>query len=126
MAREYVRPLPRSWWLRKPSYLLFMARELTSVFVAGYAVFLLVLIWRADDAESFSRLFDALDSPGSVVLHLIFLAVVLFHTITWINLLPKVLVLWRGDEQVSPTLVAASNYVAWVVISGVVALLVLS
>jgi fumarate reductase subunit C len=46
---------------------------------------------------------------------------VLFHTITWISLTPKVLVLWRGDERVDPTLIAASNYLAWLVVSGVVA-----
>jgi fumarate reductase subunit C len=56
-----------------------------------------------------------------VALHLVGLAMVLFHTITWINLTPKVLVLWRGEERVSPALIAASNYLAWLVVSGVVA-----
>lgn len=121
MQREYRRPLPRSWWLRKPTYFLFMVRELTSVFVLGYAVFLAVLVARAGDPASFQRLFDGLASPWSIGLHLIALLMVLFHTITWISLTPKVLVLWRGDERVHPTLIAASNYLAWLVVSGVVA-----
>jgi fumarate reductase subunit C len=121
MPEEYLRPIPKSWWLRKPTYFAFMVRELTSVFVAGYAVFLLVLVGWAADLEAFGRFFRTLRSPWSVALHLVGLALVLFHTITWINLTPKVLVLWRGEERVSPALIAASNYLAWLVVSGVVA-----
>ncbi len=125
MDRHYVRKLPATWWLRKRTYLVFMLRELTSVFVVAYALFLMVVIWRADDPGSFSRLFDALDSPVGLVLHAIVLAALLFHSITWINLTPKVLVLWRGDEQVDPRLIAGANYLGWVGASAVLAWLVL-
>ena len=125
MERQYVRKLPATWWLRKRTYLVFMLRELTSVFVVAYAIFIMVVIWRADDAGSFSGLFDAVDSPAGLVLHVFVLAVLLFHSITWINLTPKVLVLWRDEEQVDPRLVAAANYVGWAVASAVVAWLVL-
>jgi fumarate reductase subunit C len=124
-AKVYVRPLPNSWWLRKPTYLLFMVRELTSVFVFGYAVFLLVLVARAEDPGAFQRTYEGLQSPWSVALHLVALVMVLFHTITWIGLTPKVLVLWRGEDRVSPRLIAGANYVAWLVVSGVVAWVVL-
>ena len=125
MDRQYVRPFPRSWWLKKWTYFGFMVRELSSVFVAGYAVFLLVMLWRAHDPSSFSGVFDVLDSPGSVVVHVIVLAVVLFHSVTWINLTPKVLIVFRGDEQISPTFIAALNYIAWLILSALVAWLTL-
>lgn len=121
----YVRPLPRSWWLRKRTWFLFMARELTSVFVLGYAIVLMVLVARASDAAAFERLVESLRSPWSIVLHLVALAMVLYHTITWINLTPKVMVLWRGEDQVNPRLIAGSLYVGWLVVSVVVAWLVL-
>ena len=121
MNRQHIRRLPRYWWLRKRTYFAFMVRELTSVFVGGYAVFLLVMLWRADDASTFSSVFDALDGAWSVVIHVILLIVVLYHTVTWINLTPKVLVLFRDDEQISPALIAASGYVAWLVLSGLIA-----
>lgn len=120
-ARAYTRALPRSWWLRKRTYFLFMVRELTSVFVFGYAVFLLVLVAGAGHAAAFERLFQWLQSPWSIALHAIALVMVLFHSITWIGLTPKVLVLWRGEERVSPRLIAAVNYIAWLAISVVVA-----
>lgn len=125
MARQYVRPLPGNWWLTKRTYLVFMLRELTSLFVAAYALFLIVLIQRAGDPAGFSSFFEALQSPLSLVLHLITLVIVLFHTVTWINLTPKVLVLWWGDEQVSPTLITSLLYVGWLIASVAVAWLVL-
>ena len=45
----------------------------------------------------------------------------LYHSVTWFNLTPKAMVFWRGEERVSPTLIAASNYAAWIVVSILVA-----
>jgi fumarate reductase subunit C len=50
---------------------------------------------------------------------------VLFHAITWINLTPKVMVVWRGEQKVSPLLITGANYAAWLVVSGLVLWLVL-
>ena len=69
-SKEYIRPMPATWWLRRKTYFLFMVRELTSVFVGGYAVFLLVLVWRAQDAQSFSAFVEGLKGSLSIVLHL--------------------------------------------------------
>jgi fumarate reductase subunit C len=121
----YVRPLPKSWWLRRRTWFLFMVRELTSVYVLGYAIFLMVLVARAGDAAAFEGLIETLQRPWSIVLHLIVLAMVLFHTLTWINLTPKVVVLWRGEDRVNPRLIAGSLYAGWLVVSAVVAWLVL-
>ncbi len=126
MVTQYTRPLPRTWWLRKANYFIFMARELTSLAVFAYAVFLVLLMWQAADAISFSALYDALHSPWSITVHLVILVLALFHTGTWIALTPKVLVLWRDDERVDPNLVAGANGIGWLVISGLVIWLVLS
>ena len=126
MPTQYSRPLPRSWWLQKANYFIFMVRELTSLAVFAYAVFLVVLMWQAADEASFSALYDALHSPWSITAHLVILALALFHTGTWIALTPKVLVLWREDERVAPNLIASANGIGWLVVSGLVIWLVLS
>ena len=125
MAKAHVRPVPNSWWLKKRAYFLFMLREWTSVFVAGYAVFLMVLVARAEDAESFGAFFQALLTPWSIVLHAITLAMVLYHTVTWLNLTPRVLVVWRGEQRVPGFVIAGVHYVGWLVVSAAVAWLVL-
>ena len=117
-SREYIRPMPADWWLKKKTFVLFMVRELTCIFVGGYALFLLILVANAKDAEAFSSL---LTHPLSIALQLIALPMVLYHSITWFNLTPKVMVVWRGEERVDPLLIAGSNYVAWLIVSIVVA-----
>ena len=116
-TKEYVRPMPAAWWAKKKTYSLFMIRELTCVFVGGYVLFLLVLAARRHDALSFA---DLLNSPLLIALQIIALPMVLYHSITWFNLTPKAMVVWRGEEKVSPQLIAGSNYVVWILISIVI------
>ena len=122
----YHRPVSNTWWLKQKSYFLFMIRELTSVFVAGYCIFLLVLVYKlTQGADAYGNFMAALKSPSSVSLHLITLVFVLYHTITWFNLTPKILVLYRGEDRIPQGLVAATFYAGWVVVSIIVTLLVL-
>ncbi len=111
-ARLYHQPWPSDWWLRRASFTLFMIREITAVFVGGYAIFLLVLLFLP--AGAFQA---AVQGPVSAILHVIVLVMALYHTVTWLNLTPKVLVVWRGEERVNPILLTAAHYVGWIVLS---------
>ena len=91
-----------------------MLRELTCVFVGGYALFLLVLVVTLEDATAFATV---LHSPFLITLQIIALPMALYHSITWFNLTPKVMVVWRGEEKVDPRIIAGANYVACVVAS---------
>ena len=122
----YLKPVSNTWWLKRKPYILFMIRELTSIFVAGYCIFLMVLIFKlGEGSSSYSNFTTTLQSPTSVTLHIISLIFVLYHTITWFNLTPKILVLYRGEERISQRLVAGVFYITWAAVSFVVAWLVL-
>jgi fumarate reductase subunit C len=117
-VQEYHRPMPATWWLHNTHLTLFMIRELTSVFVAGYAVFLMVMLYRyGQGRQAFHAFFETLKSPWSIALHLVVLAFVLFHAITWLNLTPKVVIVWRGEEKVPPAAIAGAHYGLWLVLS---------
>ena len=116
-TKEYRRPMPADWWLKKRTYSLFMVRELTCVFVGGYSLVLLILASRIGDQESVTAM---LNSKTLSVLQLIALPMVIYHTVTWLNLTPKVLVVWRGEERVNPRLIAGVHYVAWIGVSIVI------
>ena len=121
-GKEYVRPVRANWWLQKKSYTLFMVREATALFVAGYAIFLLVLLYRATQGPDVFRGFvEGLRSPVSIVLHLLVLAMALYHSITWFSAVPKITVFWRGEEKVDAGTVVAVSYAVWIVVSVVVA-----
>ena len=125
MTRELTHPLPRSWWLKRPSYFRFMIRELTSVAVFAYAPLLIWALWSAADAGTFSVFYDFLRGPLSVWLHVVVLVLAFYHTGTWIALTPKVMVLWREDEQIGPNLIVGTTGMLFVLVSAGVVWLVL-
>jgi len=118
---QYQKPFPNTWWLKRMPYFLFIIRELTSVFVAGYCLFLLVLIYKlGQGSEAYGALIISLTSSTSIFLHVIALVFVLYHAITWFNLTPKILVIYKGQERIPQWLVAGSVYVGWIVVSAVI------
>ena len=124
--KPYVRPMPATWWLKRTPYLLFMLRELTSVFVAAYVVIFLVMIRRLSEGQAAYEAFLAsLKSPLAISFHIVALAFALFHTITWFHLTPKAMAVRIGEERVKPALIIAPNYVAWVLVSAAVAWILL-
>jgi fumarate reductase subunit C len=126
-SKELIRPMPATWWLKNPAYTRCMIREVTSVFIAGYCIFLMLLMHRASgDAASFQAFYAKLASPWSLVLHAIILVFACYHSITTFFILtPRVIVLFRGDEKVPENLIAGAHGAAWLVVSLILIILVL-
>jgi fumarate reductase subunit C len=114
------------WWLHRGPYRAFILRELSSLFVAWSVVFLLLLVHAVSRGEGDYRDFlDWAASPGFVVLNVVALFFVVFHAVTWFNLAPQAMVVhWRG-RRVPGAWIAASNFLAWALVSALVAWLVL-
>jgi fumarate reductase subunit C len=112
--------------MQRASYLVFILRELSSVFVAWFVVYLLVLVRALSQGESSYRQFlDWSGSPFILLLNLVSLFFVVFHAVTWFNLAPKAMVVHVGRTRVPGSLITASNYFAWAVASALVAWLLL-
>lgn len=124
-TKELIRPMPTDWWLKNPVYFRFMMRELTGVFIAGYCIFLLVLMCKAEhsDAASFAAFYSSLGSPLSVGFHIVVFAFAVYHSTTFFDLTPRVIVKFRGDEKVPDAFIAGAHYVAWAVVSLVLILI---
>lgn len=114
------------WWLGRGSYLAFILRELSSLFIAWFVVFLLLLIHAVSGGEEAYQQFLAW-SKGPLVLGLnvITLFFVVFHAVTWFNLAPQAMVVRLRGRRVPGGWIAASNYLAWVLASALVAWLML-
>ena len=98
--RPFIRPQPRYWWAHKP-YLSYTVRELSGVAVAAYGAILvagLICLWRGPDAYAVYR--QILASDWSFLVHLILLAAVLWHVVTWFQILPKTMpkLILRGRQ----------------------------
>ena len=114
------------WWSRKWSYLKFMLRELSSVFVAFYVVILLLQLHALRGGpEAYQGFQDWLKNPLLVFLNGIGFLFVLFHAVTWFNLTPKAMVVRLRGKRLPDVLVAAPNYAAWLAISALIVFLLM-
>ena len=120
---KWYRPrVPIFWWLHKRSYVVFIGRELTSVFVAYSAVVLLVLVLALDRGEAaYLEVMNWLSRPAVLAAHVLVLLMVLFHAITWLNLAPMAIVVKIGGRRVPAAAVLSGHYLAWLVCTGFVA-----
>lgn len=120
--KPYVRQYPNTWWLNKSSYFFFMVREFTSIFVAGYCVFLVYFIYKLSQGpDAYYGMIEVLKSPLSIILHIIAFIFAVYHSITWFKLTPKIMILRIGEEQIPSILISGANFVAWVVVSAILA-----
>jgi fumarate reductase subunit C len=102
----------------------YMAREITSLFIGAYCVFLVFALQSlAAGQSSYEAFLVALRSPASIVFHLLALAAALYHAGTWFNATQKAMPIQRGEEFVPGNLISGVHYLAWAVLSIAILLL---
>jgi len=110
------------WWMGRWSYLKFILREISSVFVAWFIVeLLLALNALSSGPQEYGAFQDFLRNPVVVLANFISLFFVVFHAITWFNLAPKAMAVRLRGKRVPNLMIAGPNYIAWGVISALVA-----
>ena len=123
----YHRRMPRNWWLQNPRYLLFVLRELSSVFIAVWVILLLVQIMQLGGGRrAYEGFVDGvLRSPVVIVFSLVTLGFALLHSVTWLQLAGIVQVVRVGERQLPARYVAGWAFVVWLVASVVVGAVIL-
>ena len=120
--RWYRTRVSTYWWLHQGSYFKFVLRELSSIFVAFFVVTTLLQIRALSHGpQAYAQFQSWTKRPVVIALNAVSLAFVLFHSVTWLNLAPRAMAVRVGGKRVPEILIAATNYTAWLVISGVVA-----
>lgn len=121
------------WWMHKPSYLLFVLRELSSLFVAWFVVVTLFFAWSVGQGEEqYGRFLDLAANPLVVAVNLVALAFLLLHTVTWFNLTPQAMPLrvpkavpgGYGGRRVPAVAVVVAQWAGFVIVSALVVWLV--
>ena len=114
------------WWLEQWAYLKFVLRELSSIFVAGFIV--IVLLWIlavSGGPEAYETFLNCMKSPLVVVLSVIGIVFVALHSVTWFGLTPRAMAVRVAGKKLPEFLIIAVNYAAWIVASGFIAWVVL-
>jgi len=119
-VKLYHRPVQKAWWLKRQPYVLFIVRELTSLFVGFYCLLLLVTLYMLGQGEkAYEGMLTFLRSGPIIAFHIIALIFTVYHSVTWFNLTPKAIVIPMGEKRLPDVFIAGSNYVAWVAFSGI-------
>ena len=114
------------WWLERLSYLAFILRELSSVFVVWTVGFLLLLVHAVSQGDNSYRQFLSWSTSTPVLLlNLTSLSFVVFHAVTWFRLAPRAMVVHVRGRRLPGAWIAAANYLLWALATASVAWLLL-
>jgi fumarate reductase subunit C len=106
------------WWTRKRSYFVFVMRELSSIFIAWFVVFLILFVYAVGQSEvAYQRFLDWASAPWLVGLNVLALVFVLLHTVTWFSLTPQAMDVRLGGRKVPGFHIIAGQYTGLVVVS---------
>ena len=116
------RPISAAWFMKTSGYRFFMLRELTSVPIAAYLVFLIIVFWSVGAGQTeYDAVVAMLTSPEGQIFHAVVFVSAVFHTVTWFNAAPKIQVVRVGEERVPDIFVAiGTGYAPWLVVSAFV------
>jgi fumarate reductase subunit C len=114
------------WWMYRWSYFAFILRELSSAFIAWFVIFTLLQIRAlSQGTESYRQFQSWTKNPIVLLVNLVSLFFVVFHSITWFNLAPKAMVVRLRGQRVPGRWIAGLNYAAWALVSALVAWIIL-
>lgn len=126
LPKSYRTRVSTYWWLSRWAYLKFILRELSSVFVAWTVVVtLLQILALTRGPADYAELQNWLRSPLLVTLNAVSFGFVVLHSATWFHLTPKTMVVRLRGTRLPSLAIAVPAYVAWVVVSALVAWILL-
>ena len=119
MSRKpYERAITSEWIFRHPRYVRYMVREFSCLFIGGWT---LLMVWGlkslSEGPAAWAAFLALLQSPASIVFHLLTLAFAAYHSVTWFNLTPKALPLQVGEEFLPDWMISGAHFAAWAVVS---------
>ena len=114
------------WWLGRWAYVKFILRELSSIFVAWFVIYLLLLVRAVGRGEvAFQEMLVWSARPLILTVNVVAFLFIVFHALTWFALAPQAIVAHVGKKRVTPVVIAVVNYGAWLVASAAIVWLLL-
>jgi fumarate reductase subunit C len=115
---SYQRRIGVFWWVHKRSYFLFVMRELSSLFVAWFVVYLLMFVAAVGGGErKYDEFLDRASSPLFLIVNAVALVFLVLHIVTWFSLTPRAMVLNLGGRRVPGVVIIAAQYAGLAVVS---------
>lgn len=124
--RTYRRPVSTWWWTKKRNYLIFVLRELSSLFIGWFVLYLLLLFGAvARGAAAYQSFLEWAAHPLLVVINVLAAAFVVLHVVTFFQMTPKAMVIRLGGRTMPAPAMIVGEYIGLAVVSAIVIWLVL-
>ncbi len=111
---NYIRPTPRfSWWLRKNTYLSYMMREVSSLFIG---TFTLMMVWGLYQFSQGEIAYTAWSNGlwnDLFILSLVIFAFSVYHSFTWFLVTPKAMPIKMSGKRVSGSIIIGAHLLLW-------------
>ena len=121
----YRREVSVWWWTKKRTYFVFVMRELSSIFIAWFVVYLLMLLRAVTlGPDEYADFLDWADSPWVLVLNAVAAVFLVLHVVTWFSLTPKAMAVSVGGRPVPAVAIIGGQYAGLAVVSAAVIWLV--
>jgi len=110
-----------SWWLARPRYIRYMAREVSCIFIGTYTAVIVVGLFRlSEGAAAWSAYLEILQAPTSIAFHVIVFAFALYHTTTWFNVTPRAMPVQLGEARLPGGVIIGAHYAGWALVSALI------
>jgi fumarate reductase subunit C len=122
--RPYRRDLKRTWWLGRRRYVIYMVREISSLFILLYCGLMVVgLSQLAGGPAAWDGFLAAITSSSGTLFQLLCLGFAVFHSVTWFAVAPKAMPRFARIHRATVSrAVIAAHYAAWAALSVLIVL----
>jgi fumarate reductase subunit C len=115
------RPISTWWWLRKRTYFVFVMRELSSLFVGWFVLYLLLLVRAVTQGDAaYQDFLDRASHPVLVVINVVGFLFIVLHTVTWFLVTPQAMAPQVRGKPVPAPLIIGALYAGLAVVSAVI------
>jgi len=111
---NYNRPVARfNWWLQKTNYFQYIMRELSSLFIGGFSMFMVWGLYQLSVGEAeYNQWITGLWQNLSV-LSVITLLFAIYHSFTWFLVTPKAMPLKLAGKRIADNIIIAAHLLLW-------------
>jgi fumarate reductase subunit C len=121
----YRRPVSTWWWTKKRTYFVFVMRELSSLFIAWFVVFLLLLLRAVTDGPAaYDDFLDWAAHPVVLAINIVASVFLVLHVVTWFSLTPQAMAVHVRGRPVPSLAIIGAQYAGLAVVSAFVIWLV--
>lgn len=120
MSRKpFVREVSRTrWYFKHPRYLRYMSREVTCVFIGGFALLMLCAVERLSQGQAaYESFLYAITGPLGALGLLVVLVFAVHNSTSWFNVTPKAMPVQVGEDYLPGKYIVAAHYGAWLVVT---------